>query len=143
MNPYQIVIDTNVFVSGLRSQRGAAYTLLTMLNDPRWQVNISTTALFEYEEILKRERRHFGLGEDDIDVFLDGLCHIAKHQEIFYVWRPTARDPDDEFLIDLAVAAQADFLVTYNHRDVCRVTQFGVHLVSPKEFLQHMGVIPK
>ncbi len=43
MNPYQIVIDTNVFVSDLRSQRGAAYTLLTMLNDPRWQVNISTT----------------------------------------------------------------------------------------------------
>jgi putative PIN family toxin of toxin-antitoxin system len=143
MKPYKIVIDTNVFVSGLRSQRGAAYKLLTMLNDPRWQVNISTTAVFEYEEILKRERQHLGLSEQDIDDFLDGLCHIAKHQDIFYVWRPAARDPDDEFLIDLAVAAHADFMITYNPRDLRRVTQFGVRLVSPKEFLQKMGVIPE
>jgi predicted nucleic acid-binding protein len=52
-----------------------------------------------------------------------------------------ARDPDDEFLIDLAVAAQADFLITYNSKDLQRVTQFGVVLVSPRAFLQTMGVI--
>jgi len=139
--PYQIVIDTNVLVAGLRSQRGAAYHLLTILNDPRWQVNISTTLLIEYEAVLKRERRHLGLSEGDIDDLLDGLCHLANHQEIFYIWRPMAQDPDDEFLIDLAVAAQADFLITYNPKDMQHVMQFGVVLVSPREFLQKMEVI--
>ncbi len=86
--PYQIVIDTNILVAGLRSRRGAAYKLLTMLNDKRWQVNISTTLLMEYEEVLKRELENlFVLNEQDIDDFLDGICHIANHQDVFYIWR--------------------------------------------------------
>jgi predicted nucleic acid-binding protein len=31
--PYQIVIDTNVILAGLRSNKGASYQLLTILND--------------------------------------------------------------------------------------------------------------
>lgn len=50
---YQIVIDTNVLVSGLRSSRGASYKLLSILNDVRWQINVSTALVYEYEEILK------------------------------------------------------------------------------------------
>jgi len=56
--PYQIVLDTNILLSGLRSNRGASYKLLTILNDKRWQLNISTTLVFEYEEILKREKKN-------------------------------------------------------------------------------------
>ena len=40
--PIQIVVDTNVLLSRLRSKRGASYKLLTLLEDERWQVNIST-----------------------------------------------------------------------------------------------------
>jgi len=141
MKPYQIVIDTNVIVSGLRSRRGAAYKLLTMLKDNRWQVNISTALIPEYEEILKREQADLGLSEQDIDDVIDGICHIANHQIIYYVWRPASHDPDDDFLIDLAVAAQANFLITYNPKDVKSIEQFGIEVISPKEFLQRMGVI--
>lgn len=30
--PYQIVIDTNVLLTGLKSKKGASYLLLTLLN---------------------------------------------------------------------------------------------------------------
>ncbi len=53
--PYQIVLDTNVLISGLRSSQGASYKLLTLLNDPRWELNLSIALVFEYEAILKRE----------------------------------------------------------------------------------------
>ena len=139
----QIVIDTNILVAGLRSQKGAAYKLLRILNDTRWQINISTTLLVEYEEILLRERRKIGLTQQDIDDVLDGICHLANQQDIFYIWRPTARDPDDDFLIDLAVAAQADYIVTYNKKDLRKAKLFGIDLVSPKEFLQIMEVLPR
>ena len=138
--PVQIVIDTNVIVSGLRSKRGAAYRLLCLLNDPRWEVNISTTLLFEYGEILKREFAG-RYTEQDLDDLLDGFCHIARQRDIFYVWRPASADPDNEFLIDLAISAQADFLITYNPRDVQRVKQFGVKVVTPGEFLHDMEVL--
>ena len=57
INSYQIVIDTNVILAGLRSKNGASYKLLSILNDKRFQINISATLIFEYEEILKREKK--------------------------------------------------------------------------------------
>lgn len=33
----RVVIDTNVLVSALRSRRGAAFRLISLLGDPRWQ----------------------------------------------------------------------------------------------------------
>jgi putative PIN family toxin of toxin-antitoxin system len=141
MNPYQIVIDTNVMVAGLRSKRGASYKLLTMLKDERWQVNVSITLIFEYEEVLKRERASLGLSLTDIDEFLDGICAIANKRSIFYLWRPTASDPDDDFLVDLAVESQSDFIITFNKKDLREVEKFGIILLSPKEFLQKAGEI--
>lgn len=140
--PYQIVIDTNVLVAGLRSNRGASYKLLTILNDARWQVNISTTLIFEYEEILKRSSLELGLSFPDIDAIIRGICSIYNQRQIFYVWRPTSTDPDDDFLIDLAVKAQAEFLVTYNQRNLQPAERFGIKVVSPKQFLQFIGEIP-
>jgi len=140
--PYQIVVDTNVLVAGLRSNRGASYKLLTILNDARWQVNISTTLIFEYEEILKRSSLELGLSFPDIDAIIRGICSISNQRQIFYVWRPTSTDPDDDFLIDLAVKAQAEFLVTYNQRNLQPAEKFGIKVVSPKQFLQFIGEIP-
>ncbi len=139
--PYQIVMDTNVLVAGLRSRRGASYKLLSMLNDNRWQLNISTTLVFEYEEVLKRERVQLGLSLDDINDLIDGICAISNKRSIFYLWRPVASDPDDDFLVDLAVEAQADFIITYNQRDLQPVERFGIAAMSPKQFLQLVGEI--
>ncbi|BAY97725.1 PilT protein domain protein [Tolypothrix tenuis PCC 7101] len=139
--PYQIVVDTNVLLAGLRSSLGASYRLLTILNDRRWQLNISTTLVFEYEEILKREKYQIGLRDQDINDVIEGICSIANLCSIFYIWRPSARDPDDDFLIDLAVECQADFIITYNQKDLQAAQQFGIRLVSPKEFLQIVGEI--
>ena len=141
-SPYQIVLDTNVLVAAFRSQRGASSKLLTLLNDPRWQINLSTPLVLEYEEVLKRPDVIEGFSNEAIDTFLDGLCAIANQHDIFYLWRPLARDPDDDFLLELAIRAQADFIVTYNARDLLPAAQFGIALVTAKEFLQQMGELP-
>jgi putative PIN family toxin of toxin-antitoxin system len=73
MPPYQIVLDTNVLLAGLPSNRGASYKLLTLLNDERWQLNVSTALILEYEEVLKRERTQLGLSLEDIDTVISAL----------------------------------------------------------------------
>ncbi len=103
--PYQIVLDTNVLVSGLRSQQGASYKLLTLLNDQRWQLNISAALVFEYEEILKRDAALLNLNSEEIDILVEGICSISNQRSIFYLWRPMTCDPDDDFLLELAVEA--------------------------------------
>jgi putative PIN family toxin of toxin-antitoxin system len=71
--PYQIVIDTNVILAGLKSNQGASYKLLTILNDQRFEINISTTLIFEYEEILKRQQEQIGLNNQDIEDIINGM----------------------------------------------------------------------
>jgi len=141
MKTYQIILDPNVLLAGLRSQRGASYKLLTMLNDSRWQLNISTALVFEYEEILKRQQAELGLSLEDIDNIIEALCAIANKRSIFYLWRPLSNDPDDDFLLDLALEAQADYIITYNRKDLQPASKFGIKVITPKQFLQSIGEI--
>ena len=136
MKPFQIVLDTNVLISGLRSKRGAANALLQRLNDPRLKLHVSNALLLEYEELLRREQARLGLADVDVESLLDGFCTIGVQHYVSFVWRPTARDADDDFLVDLAVAAHADFVVTFNVRDLQPIEKYGIKVVTPQQILE-------
>jgi putative PIN family toxin of toxin-antitoxin system len=135
----QIILDTNILVAAFRSRRGAANLLLDKLDDSRWQVNVSMALLLEYEDVLKRSEMSGFISESDVDIFLDGLCAIAEFNDIFYLWRLLAKDPNDAFILELAVRVNADFIVTYNQKDFPAAADFDIQLVTPKEFLQYVG----
>jgi putative PIN family toxin of toxin-antitoxin system len=139
--PYQIVIDTNVLLTGLKSKKGASYLLLTLLNSNFFELNISTTLIFEYEYVLKRESQNLGLTSEDIDNIINGICHLANHQKVYYLWRPLSKDPNDDFIIDLAIKSQADFIISYNQKDLKTLIKFNISILNPKQFLQILGVI--
>ena len=44
----------------------------------------------------------------------DYIAQVSRHQKIYYLWRPQLKDFKDEMVLDLAVASQADFIVTFN-----------------------------
>jgi putative PIN family toxin of toxin-antitoxin system len=138
----QIIIDTNVLVAAFRSRLGAANLLLSGLDDDRWQVNVSTPLLLEYEDVLKRAEMDSFVSEPEIDTFLDGLCAISECYDIYYLWRLLAKDPNDAFILELAVRVNADFLITYNSKDFPAAAEFGVKLATPKEFLLFVGDLP-
>ena len=49
--------------------------------------------------------------------FVDYLCAASEHQAIYFSWRPQLPDPNDEFILELAVAAGASHIVTFNGAD--------------------------
>jgi putative PIN family toxin of toxin-antitoxin system len=138
----QIVIDTNILIAAFRSRNGVSNFFLSKVKDDRWQVNVSTPLLLEYEDVLKRPEMRSFVSEANVDVFLDGLCSIAEWHKIFYLWRLLAIDPNDAFLLELAVRVNADFIITYNAKDFPAAAGFGIKLVTPKEFLQFVGDLP-
>lgn len=139
MKQYRIVIDTNVLVAALRSKRGASYKLLTLVESGKFSVHISVPLVLEYEDVAKRLLKDIPLTEQDIDDILDYLCIVAQREQIFYLWRPFLRDPKDDMVMELAVTADCDFIVTYNKRDFRGVKRFGLRVVTPKEFLEEIG----
>ena len=136
MKPLQAVLDTNVFVSALRSKRGASYRLFTLLGDPRWQHNVSSALLFEYQEQALALKDEFGLTTEDIKVLLYMIAARSNHQVIYFSWRPSLPDPDDEFILDLAAGAGCQYLVTHNTRDFAAASRLGIAVVTPAEFLK-------
>lgn len=64
---------------------------------------------------------------------------FARH--FFYLWRPALKDPDDDFVLELAVKAGAD-IVTWNEGDFKRAAQFGVKAVNPRKFLEQLEKTP-
>jgi len=45
-------------------------------------------------------------------------------------------------VLELAVAADCDCIVTYNERDFRGVEQFGIRVLNPKTFLAEIGELP-
>ena len=79
--------------------------------------------------------------EQDIRDVVDFLCEIGHHQEIFFLWRPFLPDPSDDHVLEVAVAAGCDAIVTYNKRDFKGIERFGLRILDPRELLSEIGVI--
>ena len=96
--------------------------------------------VFEYEDALKRLESDT-ITEQDIGDFVDFLCEIGHHQEIFFLWRPFLPDPYDDHVLEVAVAAGCDAIITYNKRDFLNVKRFGLRVLDTRELLSEIGVI--
>jgi putative PIN family toxin of toxin-antitoxin system len=140
--PPSIVLDTNVLIAGLRSRNGASFRLLSVIGEAKFELNVSVPLVLEYEEVAKREARALGLTHAEIDDVLDYLCAVAVHREIYFLWRPVLRDAADDMVLEVAVEAGCEFVVTYNGRDFVGAERFGVRVVTPGEFLTRIGVLP-
>jgi predicted nucleic acid-binding protein len=49
------------------------------------------------------------------------------------------RDAKDEMILELAVTAVCDYIITYNKRDFEGAQRFGIEVVTPREFLERIG----
>jgi putative PIN family toxin of toxin-antitoxin system len=132
---HQIVLDTNVLIAGLRSRRGASFELLSRLGGTEFEISVSVPLVLEYEAVARAQARELGLTHEDIDDVLDYLCAVGHRRQIFYLWRPFLRDPRDDMVLEVAVEAACDFIVTFNLRDFTGVDQFGLRAITPGEFL--------
>ncbi len=141
MGTPSVILDTNVIVAALRSRRGASYRLLALIGQGLFDINVSVPLILEYEDAAKRLIGEIALTVEDIDDILDYVCAVANHYTIFFLWRPFLRDNKDDMVLELAVASRCDVIVTYNQRDFVGVKQFGIRVLTPKEFLAELGEV--
>jgi putative PIN family toxin of toxin-antitoxin system len=137
----QIVIDTNVLVAGLRSRQGYAFRLLKLVGTGRFDINLSVPLVLEYEDILGRLMPDLGVSDRVVDDVLNYHCRVAKLHPIIFLWRPYLQDPQDDMVLELAVKAGCDYIVTFNKRHFRNCERFGLRPVSPREFLASIGAI--
>lgn len=125
----------------LHSNHRAAHRFVCFrwLNRIFFTLHVSTTLVTEYEAVLKRGIT--SLSAEDIDNVVDFICSRAVLNKIFYLWRPVLKDPGDDFVLELAVKANAT-IVTWNLADFKYAARFGIAVMNPRDFLTSLEVQP-
>lgn len=115
-----LVIDTNVFVSALRSEGGAARQVLRGALTGRYRPVFGNALWLEYEDLLGRDVWGSLTTATERQQVLAALAKTGRWVTVYFGWRPNLPDEGDNHLIELAVAANAPVIVTHNVRDVAR-----------------------
>jgi len=132
-------MDTNVLISALRSSRGPSFKMLSLIGKGRFDIHLSVPLVLEYEAVAKRSRWRDKPSWTHVSDIIDYLCMVGRQQPIHFLWRPRARDPKDDMVLEVAVAGQCDGIVTFNKTDFAEAKSFGLELYTPKEFLHTIG----
>ena len=136
---YQVVVDTNVFITALRSDRGASYLLLSLLGLKNFDIHISVPLILEYEDAARKTKWKSKPEWKYILDIIDYICLVGKQRDIHFLWRPRGRDPRDEMVLEVAVAGNCNAIITYNKKAFAEAASFGIELLTPKEFLIRIG----
>jgi putative PIN family toxin of toxin-antitoxin system len=133
-----VVIDTNVFVAGMRSGGGASRRVLRRALEGSYVPLFSNALWLEYEDVLGRPIWTEETSPDDRLQVLAALAAAGRWIKIYYGWRPNLRDAGDDHLIELAVAGGARAVVTHNVRDLRRseLRWPNLAILTPSECLE-------
>lgn len=138
----RLVLDTNVLITALCNQNGASHLLIRWALADRIVLLASPALWLEYEAVIKRPeiRLRHGIALENLDVVLDTLAAHVEPVHLSYLWRPQLRDPNDEMVLETALNAGADALVTFNTKDFAEaVKRFNLKLLTPSECMKFTG----
>lgn len=130
----RLVIDTNCLLASI-NPRGAYFKLYELFIAREFEWVLSNEILTEYEEQVTR-RYSVRTAQQVHDVLT--TAPNAYFQEAYYKWQLIEADSDDNKFVDVAIAANADYLVTNDrHFDVLKPLEFPrVPIISFQDFLK-------
>jgi len=130
-----IVLDTNVLVSGLLSPHGAPAAIVRMVASGTVTLCADARVLGEYALVLARPK--FGFAPGRVSALLDLITADAIHVAPDPL-RVRLPDPDDEPFLEAALSEEAVCLVTGNLAHFPPAARAGATVMSPTEFVQLM-----
>ena len=135
----KIVIDTSVLVSALITKESDARNVLRLALEKKIFPQLSQALFLEYEDVTKRTKikKLCPLSSGEQEQLVDALLSVSTWNEIYYMWRPNLRDEGDNFLVELAVASGASYIVTYNIKDFnTSELRFSHKITTPEQFMK-------
>ena len=116
--------------------------MIQLVDQGLFEVALTAPLVLEYEAVCKRLIASTSLTAQDIDRVIDYLCQIGKRCAVHFRVRPSVGDPDDDMVLEAAVASGGGWIVTHNVRDLAGgAARYGVEVLTPAEALRRLGVM--
>ena len=128
----RVVIDTNVLVSAFLDKGKSRKLLLKLLETHA--VILSSQMLAELADVLSRDK--FNVTTAQVDKFISLLIRQATIVSITSNSKIIIEDPDDDKVIDTALAGKADNIVSGDKHLLKIACHEQIHIVSVNSFMQ-------
>jgi putative PIN family toxin of toxin-antitoxin system len=135
------VLDTDVMVAALRSDKGASRQVLLVALNRQFEMLLSVPLILEYEAVLTHPQHlaPCGLSSAEVGRVVDDLAAVARPDRLAFRWRPKLSDPDDDMVLDTAINGSAGAIVTFSQRDFASGTKgFHCAVILPATALQEI-----
>lgn len=138
----RVVADANILVSAAlgRSAQSPSVRIIDAALDGRIELVMSPALLKEIADVLSRPRIRKRLSAEDAQLFLaDVVAQVVMMADP--VDPPmVCRDPDDDYLVALAMLAGAEVLVSGDDDLlVVEPARAGVEVITPRQLVDRLG----
>ena len=133
----KVVYDTHVIVSAALKEESLPALLLSLGLEGKVRFFVSLALVQEYQRVLERPR--FKFGHKEIMEFMGKInpkaimVNPTKELDVLKV------DKSDHRILECALKAQVDFIITGNKKHFPFEEFKGSKIVSPREFLSKIG----
>jgi putative PIN family toxin of toxin-antitoxin system len=131
----RVVLDANVLVSAVIATAGPPREIVNAWIDGRLELIASPKLLAEVRDVLDRPRFRRWVSVATATEFIDGITEDAEIIDDPPAPPGLTADPDDDYLIALARAAQADYLIS-GDRHLLDVDDPEPPVLTPRQFLK-------
>ena len=135
------ILDPGVIVAALITPAGVCGRVVRAALDDEYTLIVSPELLAELEDVLMREKFRPYLSEAEAATAISLLARVAELGADPVEASRISPDPDDDYLIALAGAAQVDCLVS-GDRDLVELAQVEPEIVTPRAFLESLPARP-
>lgn len=132
------VLDPNVLISALVSTGGPPRQIIAAWTDGKFDLIVSPTLLEELREVLARPRFRRWVSPETAAEFTNGLEDAALLIDDPAPQAGASPDPDDDYLIALARASSADYLVSGDSH-LTGLLDTHPPVLTPRAFLERLN----
>jgi putative PIN family toxin of toxin-antitoxin system len=134
----RLVVDTNVFVSGLMGVKSAPRRIIDAWVDGRFTLVTSLLLVEEPAHVLSYPRiaERIGLSRSEVDLILAAMLSRGDVVRGELALPGVTRDPKDDAVVACAVEGHADCVVSGDEDLLVLGAYEGMEVVTPRRFLE-------
>lgn len=136
----RLVIDANVLVSGSVDPHGESPPSLLYANLSAFEAVLSPRLLDEVADALRRPYFLERVGQSGVDDIVEGIAEAATILSDPSAVEAVLRDPNDDYLVALARAAEAEAIVT-GDRDLLEHEGLDPPAITTRAACELLGLI--